>query len=332
MNRFASLFLAVFTFAGAFGRAQAQDPTPPPAPLRSSSDLDLMLGAVALYPDPLLADLLAASTYPAQIVVADRAIQGGLATKQVSVQTWDASVKALAHYPDLLKWMDDNLVWTSAVGDAFIAQPEDVAESIQRLRSAALGFGNLTGSAQDRVINHDGTVEIVPADPNWMSIPDYDPSLIYYDYPPAGAPWVVYEAPVAVGGWLIFDWDWRDHHIVTWPHDHPRPPGWWQHAPGASPRVPAGTAGGVVWRPPARPGRGQPRNWERDESGHWFANPVARGAEYSRGQAGASSGGALTGAANRVETRASSSRGQESRGSGGGGGGGGQFSGGGGKK
>jgi len=123
--------------------ARAQIPVPPPAPAgqpRSSAELDQMLGAIALYPDPLIAQILPAATLPPQIVLADRYVNGGGDLNLIDQQPWDASVKALARYPTVLKWMDDNLAWTTSVGQAFLYQAQDVMDSIQRLRaSSSLG-------------------------------------------------------------------------------------------------------------------------------------------------------------------------------------------------
>ena len=98
--------------------AEAQIPVPPPAPegqLRSSADLEQMLGPIALYPDPLIAQILPAATLPSEIVLADRYVNGGGDPNLIDQQRWDPSVKALARYPTALKWMDDNLAWTAAL-------------------------------------------------------------------------------------------------------------------------------------------------------------------------------------------------------------------------
>src|SRR5580692_6456369 len=109
-------------------RAQTTDYQP-----LSGDQLDQLLGPIALYPDPLLAELLPASTFPTEIVMADRYLQGGGDPGQIENQPWDPSVQAMAHYPDVLKWMDDNLTWTTALGQAFANQQQDVMDSIQRL-------------------------------------------------------------------------------------------------------------------------------------------------------------------------------------------------------
>jgi hypothetical protein len=90
--------------------------------LRSSAELDRMLGAIALYPDPLIAQLLPAATLPEQVVLADRYVRAGGDPAQIDQQTWDLSVKAVARYPSVLQMMDDNLAWTTDLGQAFLNQ------------------------------------------------------------------------------------------------------------------------------------------------------------------------------------------------------------------
>ena len=124
-------------FSGAAMSLRAQMAVPPPMaayqPL-SYAQLDQLLGPIALYPDPLIAQILPASTLPTQIVLADRYVSGGGDPNQIDQQPWDASVQALARYPNVLKWMDDNLNWTTELGQAFLNQQQDVMDSIQRLR------------------------------------------------------------------------------------------------------------------------------------------------------------------------------------------------------
>ena len=126
--------------------------------------LDQLLGPIALYPDPLIAQILPAATFPTQIVLADRYVSGGGDPDQLDQQPWDASVQALARYPDVLKWMDDNLNWTTELGQAFLNQQQDVMNSIQRLRTSAYNLGNLQSTPQQQVIDDGGYIEIVPVD------------------------------------------------------------------------------------------------------------------------------------------------------------------------
>ena len=124
-----------------------------------------MLGPIALYPDPLIAQILPAATQPSEIAVVDRYLSIGGDPNVIDQQLWDPSVKALARYPTVLKWMDDNLAWTTALGQAFLAQQQDVMDSIQRLRAQAQALGNLQSTPQENVIADNGDIEILPANP-----------------------------------------------------------------------------------------------------------------------------------------------------------------------
>ena len=158
--------------------AAAPMPVAPPAPavvLRSSAELDRMLGSIALYPDPLIAQILPAATLPEQVVMADRYVRDGRDVNQIDAQPWDPSVKALARYPGVLKMMDDFLAWTTDLGQTFINQPADVMDAIQRLRAQALAAGNLRSTPQQTVVMDQGAIEIVPANPEVIYVPAYQP-------------------------------------------------------------------------------------------------------------------------------------------------------------
>src|SRR5690348_11533752 len=105
----------------------------PEAPLLSPEELDGLLAPIALHPDPLIAAILLWATFPLEIVLSDRFLMSGGDPNEAQQQECDNSVQALLQYPQLLQWMDDNLPWTMAVGQAFLAQPQDVLDSIQRL-------------------------------------------------------------------------------------------------------------------------------------------------------------------------------------------------------
>src|SRR5277367_4649126 len=149
--------------AGAVLSLPAQVAVPPPMPAYQplgDAELDRLLGPIALYPDPLIAQILPASTLPTQIVLADRYVTGGGDPNQIDQQPWDASVQALARYPNVLKWMDDNLNWTAELGQAFLNQQQAVMTSIQRLRAAASNLGNLQSTPQQQVITDGGDIQI----------------------------------------------------------------------------------------------------------------------------------------------------------------------------
>ncbi|MGO8837195.1 MAG: DUF3300 domain-containing protein [Limisphaerales bacterium] len=234
MKSWFNIAVSLCVLAGAALSARAQTAVPPPMaayqPL-SYQQLDQLLGPIALYPDPLIAQILPASTVPTQIVLADRYISGGGDPNQLGQHAWDAavqdpSVQALARYPSVLKWMDDNLNWTEAVGQAFLNQQQDVMDSIQRLRHSALNVGNLQSTPQQQVIDDGGYIEIVPADPQVIYVPVYQPDQVYYQtcY---GPPFISFGIGFPIGLWLNFDFDWWHHHIIVWGHNNPRPPDWW---------------------------------------------------------------------------------------------------------
>jgi hypothetical protein len=227
-----AVLLCVFT--GALLSVQAQTAVPPPMPAYqplADQQLDQLLGPIALYPDPLIAQILPASTLPTQIVLADRYVSGGGDPNQIDQQPWDASVQALARYPNVLKWMDDNLNWTTELGQAFLYQQQDVMDSIQRLRQLAINLGNLQSTPQQQVITDNGDIEIVPADPQVIYVPVYDPAQACYQAA-YGTPFISFGIGFAIGSWLNCDFDWHNHNIIVWNRAHPRPNNWWHEPPG----------------------------------------------------------------------------------------------------
>ncbi len=215
--------------------AQPQPPTPV-VQLRSSADLDRMLAPIALYPDPLTAQILPAATLPEQIVLADRYVRNGGNLDQVDFQPWDPSVKALAHYPEVLKMMDDNLGWTTELGQAFVYQPTEVMDSIQRLRAQAQAIGNLRSTPQQTVVLEGPTIQIVPANPQIIYVPVYQPQVVYVQRPPPNRFYVSFSSGRPIGAWMNHDLDWRDRNVIVWRHDHPRPRDWWYQPPSRHPR------------------------------------------------------------------------------------------------
>ena len=242
------LFLCVL--GGTFTRVRAQEGVPPPAPAYeplSSDQLDQLLGPIALYPDPLIAQILPAATLPEQIVLADRYVSGGGDPGAIGAQPWDPNVQALAYYPSVLQWMDQNLDWTTELGQAFLYQQQDVMDSIQRLRQSAYNFGNLQSTPQEQVINDNGYIEIVPVDPQMIYVPEYQPDQVFY-MAASGLPFITFGAAFAIGPWLHCDFDWRNHNLIVWNRDHPRPANWWHEQGGA--RDMGHT---TVWHPDHRP-------------------------------------------------------------------------------
>jgi hypothetical protein len=123
--------------------------------------------------------------------------------------------------------MDDNLNWTTDLGQAFLNQQPEVMESIQRLRQSASNVGNLQSTPQQQVVNDGGDIEIVPADPQVIYVPVYQPDQVYYQTA-YGSPFVTFGIGWPIGLWLNCDFDWGRHNLIAWGRDHPRPSNWWR--------------------------------------------------------------------------------------------------------
>src|ERR1700730_7447994 len=166
----------------------------------SPKELQQLVAPIALYPDALVSQILAASTYPTEIVEADRwmerhsDLQGEKLAKEVDKQDWDPSVKALAQFPSVLENMDKNLSWTSSLGEAYTNEPEDVTNAVQDMRQQAQKAGHLNSNEQERVATQGNTIVIEPANPEVVYVPAYDPWLVY------GAPIVAYPGWYPVPG------------------------------------------------------------------------------------------------------------------------------------
>jgi uncharacterized membrane protein YgcG len=215
---FMKQFWVAFAFAAAFvspGQSSAQDATPPTEQrqqqLLDKAQLDQLVAPIALYPDPLLAQVLMASTYPLEVVQADRwvkakkSLKGDKLKAALDKQDWDASVKELVSTPTVLAMMNDQLDWTQALGDAVLAQQADVMDAIQRLRSKAQANGKLETTKQQKVTvkQNQGSapiIEIEPASPNVVYVPYYNPSVVYGDWPYPDYP--PYYYPPA-SGWVV---------------------------------------------------------------------------------------------------------------------------------
>jgi len=194
----------------------------------SGQELDELLAPIALYPDPLLAVMLPASTYPEEIGDADAWLKNGGTASDIDGQRWDEAVKAIVYYPGVLDMMAGDLDWTADLGDAFLNQPEDVTRSIQRLRRQARDIGNLESNDNQQVIIDGENIAIIPAQPDYMYVPQYDTSVVYEDSWAQGSPpFITYGFGLAIGGWLCMDFDWRNHHVIY--HGWNRP-GWVNHA------------------------------------------------------------------------------------------------------
>jgi hypothetical protein len=243
------IFSLLLVLTGAFAQIV------PPAegnPTFTQQELDQMLAPIALYPDSLLSQILMAATYPLEVVEAARwssanpGLQGDAAVQAVANQNWDASVKSLVAFPQVLQTLDQRIDWTERLGDAFLGQQSQVMDTIQKLRQKAQEAGNLNSNSQIQVTQADDNIEVAPANPDMVYVPYYDPAVIYGswwwpDYPPVfWTPWPDYVwyggfawgIGIGIGADFFFgSCDWRHHHIYV---RNPRLAGDghpWQHDP-----------------------------------------------------------------------------------------------------
>jgi hypothetical protein len=172
----------------------------------SPEQLDNLLSPIALYPDPLLAQLFIAATFPDQVEEAARYVRAN-GPNGVDSQDWDVSVRAVAHYPTVIEMMADKIDWATSVGQAYVNQSTDVASSVQHLRHMARDVGNLASSPQQEVIEHDDYIAISPYQPEYIYVPVYDPAICYYRRPYWG-PAVVFGVGFPIGAWLNLDFRW----------------------------------------------------------------------------------------------------------------------------
>ncbi len=208
--RIALGMVCVLLLAFPGGALLAQQPAPPaqsspPVQALSPDQLDDLVAPVALFPDPLLSQVLVASTYPLEIVEAGQWLQrnGGLTGQQrmdaARQQNWDASVQALVAFPDVLAKLNQDVQWTTALGNAFLAQQADVMAAVQRMRARAQANGRLSSTPQQTVTNEtqggQTAIDIAPADPQVVYVPVYDPMYIW------GPPVWGYYPPLYYNGW-----------------------------------------------------------------------------------------------------------------------------------
>ncbi len=213
-------------------------PTPTYAP-QSAEQLQQLVAPIALYPDSLVAQILAACTFPEQVVEADRWLQsnpgltGQALAQAANQQAWDASVKALIAFPAVLGNMDSNLSWTSSLGDAYYNQPQDVMAAVQTMRQRAAAADTLQSTSQQAVSMQGTDIEIEPVDPDVVYVPAYDPWTVYgaallawpgwYAYPGIwfAGPDLSFGVGIPVGvfggftwGWSHWGFDWRRHRVL----------------------------------------------------------------------------------------------------------------------
>jgi len=164
--------------------ADSGNPTDP-AP-QSAAELQSLVAPIALYPDPLVAQILTASTFPDQVAIANywmqqnKSLTGSALMQAVNTQSWDASIKALTEFPSVLTNLANNLTWTSSLGEAYHDQQAEVMTAIQTLRAQAKSAGNLKSSSQITVEQQSPqTIVIQPANPQIVYVPEYNPTVVY---------------------------------------------------------------------------------------------------------------------------------------------------------
>lgn len=181
---------------------QSSPPTKPETAQLPSDQLDSLVAPIALYPDPMLAQVLAASTYPLEIIqlqqwlTKNKDLKDKALADAVAKQSWDPSVQALAGLPDVVKRLADDIQWTTDLGNAFLAQQSDVMDAVQRMRAKAKDKGNLKSNDQQKVetkvVESKQVIVIEQAKPEVVYVPSYNPTVVYgppvYPYPPVYYP------------------------------------------------------------------------------------------------------------------------------------------------
>jgi len=201
------------------------------APKIPDDQLDSLVAPIALYPDPLLAQVLAASTYPLEIIQLQQWLEKNKNLRDealvdaVAKQPWDPSVQAMAALPDVVKRLADDIQWTTDLGNAFLAQQSDVMDAVQRMRSKAKETGNLKSNEQmkveTKVVENKSVIIVEQASPEVVYVPSYNPTVVYgapvYPYPPIYYPPAGYYAAgmalsfgvgVAMGAAWSGGWGW----------------------------------------------------------------------------------------------------------------------------
>jgi hypothetical protein len=200
------LFIGLAGVLPGFGQAPIAGEGPPPAKL-SAKQLEELVGRIALYPDDLLAIVLPASTFPLDIVQAERFLQKLKKDSKLQPDSrWDQSVRSLLNYPEVVTMMSQDLDWTQNLGEAVVGQQEEVMKAIQAFRGKASKAGNLKTDEKQIIVQEKETIKIVPANPEVIYVPQYQPSTVvvyqsapvysyyptpypvyYYPYPPGAA-------------------------------------------------------------------------------------------------------------------------------------------------
>ena len=211
----------------------------------SDAEIDQLLAPIALYPDSLLSQILVATTYPIEIIKANRwliknpDLDGEQLQKSVEDKDWDPSIKALIPFPKILAKLSEELEWTQDLGDAFLQDEKRLLKRVQILREQALASGNLKSSEQVKVIHKKETIYIEPAEPEVVYVPYYDTRVVYgswrwSNYPPyywdfpyydrysyyRPYPYLYWSPGIHIGLGFGFGFNWRQHYIVYVNHPH----------------------------------------------------------------------------------------------------------------
>jgi uncharacterized membrane protein YgcG len=320
-------------------QATAQSAQAPPYTQQTPEQLQQLVAPIALYPDSLVAQVLAGSTFPAEIVEADRWVQanpdlkGDALAQAVDQQSWDPSVKALTAFPTVLGNMDKNISWTSSLGDAYYNQEQGVMDAIQVMRQKAQQAGNLKDTPQQTVQTQGSTIVIQPAAPDVVYVPAYDPWLVYgypvvawpgwYPYPGIwyGGPSLFWGVGFGIGFYGGYGWGWG-HWGVGWGgrtviYNNNRYYSRSNTFYNRNNYYRAGGERGVAANVNRSPANVYNNPGGRDTPFHGNTQ-AARGFDQSRGQTGTRSSG-FSGYDHGGEARSYSSRGSSSFGGGGGG-------------
>jgi len=273
--------------------------------LYGQAQLDQLLAPIALYPDPLVAQILMAATYPLDVAEAGRWLQNGYNASlrgnqldaELQYQKWAPSVKALISFPDIVRMMDSNLQWTEQLGEAFLGQQAQVMDEVQSLRHQAYAAGVLRSTPQQYVVLQDGLISIEPVSPEIIYVPVYNPSVVYGtwrhpDYPPYYfTPSYIYRRSVIDFGvgvvlfknlFFVHRFDFRNHRIDIdddrYKHlNEGRPPinsGVWKHEPSRRSDIPVFTAAHPLVRGISNNNRNQTPHNNRPYRGYTTDEPT----------------------------------------------------------
>ncbi len=199
--------------------ADQSTPTTPTTPAKQEApakkpfkpeELEQIVAPIALYPDSLLSQVFMASTYPLEVIEAARwakankDLKGDKLTQELEKKTWDASVKSLVNFSQVLAMMDEKLDWTQKLGDAFLAQQKEVMDTVQKLRAKAQEKGNLKSTEQQKVVVEEKVIKIESTSPQVVYVPTYNPTVVYGTWPyPAYPPYYYYPPGYAAAGAAI---------------------------------------------------------------------------------------------------------------------------------